>query len=80
MGELGLMGIVVPCSSHHALQVRMMGELGLMGIVVPEEYGGAGLDYLAYLIGGWYGVVAGSYAILQRKHKLLFFGQTDFRW
>lgn len=27
-----------------------MGELGLMGIAVPEEYGGAGLDYLAYAI------------------------------
>jgi len=31
-------------------QVKKMGELGLMGIVVPEEYGGAGLDYLAYLV------------------------------
>ena len=27
-----------------------MGELGLMGIDVPEEYGGAGLDTLAYAI------------------------------
>jgi len=32
-------------------QVLKMGELGLMSIVVPEEYGGAGLDYLAYAIG-----------------------------
>jgi butyryl-CoA dehydrogenase len=30
--------------------VKKMGELGLMGISVPEEYGGAGLDYLAYAI------------------------------
>ena len=27
-----------------------MGELGLMGIDVPEEYGGAGLDTLAYAV------------------------------
>lgn len=27
-----------------------MGELGLFGIVVPEEYGGQGMDYLAYAI------------------------------
>lgn len=30
--------------------VRQMGELGLMGVAVPEEYGGAGLDYIAYAI------------------------------
>jgi alkylation response protein AidB-like acyl-CoA dehydrogenase len=27
-----------------------MGELGLMGICVPEEYGGAGADYLSYVL------------------------------
>lgn len=31
-------------------QIKKMGELGLMGIDVPEEYGGAGLDALAYAI------------------------------
>ncbi len=30
--------------------VRKMGALGLMGIEVPEEYGGAGLDTLAYVL------------------------------
>lgn len=30
--------------------VKRMGELGLMGITVPEEYGGAGLDTMSYLI------------------------------
>ena len=30
--------------------VRQMGELGLMGIEVPEEYGGAGMDTLAYVL------------------------------
>ena len=27
-----------------------MGELGLMGIYIPEEYGGTGLDALAYAV------------------------------
>ena len=30
--------------------VKKMGQLGLMGIEVPEEYGGAGLDTLAYVL------------------------------
>jgi len=33
------------------IEVHKMGELGLMGINVDEEYGGAGLDCLAYAIG-----------------------------
>ncbi|EDW59823.1 short-chain specific acyl-CoA dehydrogenase, mitochondrial [Drosophila virilis] len=36
---------------HPAEQVRRLGELGLMSVAVREEYGGAGLDYLAYAIG-----------------------------
>jgi len=31
-------------------EVRKMGELGLMAIAVKEEFGGTGLDYLAYAI------------------------------
>ncbi|MCU0498050.1 MAG: acyl-CoA dehydrogenase family protein, partial [Anaerolineae bacterium] len=30
--------------------VKKMGEMGLMGIEVPEEYGGAGMDTLAYVL------------------------------
>lgn len=30
--------------------IKEMGRLGLMGIEVPEEYGGSGLDTLAYVI------------------------------
>lgn len=29
---------------------RGMGQLGLFGVVVPEQYGGQGMDYLAYAI------------------------------
>lgn len=30
--------------------IRKMGEMGLMGIEVPEDYGGAGMDTLAYVL------------------------------
>ncbi len=30
--------------------VREMGEMGLLGVLVPEEYGGAGLDKLSYVL------------------------------
>lgn len=30
--------------------LKKMGELGLLGIVTPEEYGGAGLDTLSYVV------------------------------
>ena len=29
---------------------RKMGELGVLGITVPEEYGGAGMGYLAHMV------------------------------
>src|SRR5579859_1246701 len=30
--------------------VKKMGQMGLMGIEVPEEYGGAGMDTIAYVL------------------------------
>ncbi|ETW97762.1 MAG: acyl-CoA dehydrogenase [Candidatus Entotheonella factor] len=30
--------------------LKEMGNLGLLGMLVPEEWGGAGLDYLAYVL------------------------------
>lgn len=30
--------------------LQKMAELGLMGVPIPEEYGGAGCDYLSYII------------------------------
>jgi butyryl-CoA dehydrogenase len=33
-----------------AATVRKMAELGLLGMIVPEEWGGAGMDYVSYVI------------------------------
>src|SRR4030065_684471 len=30
--------------------IKKMGEMGFMGVEVPEEYGGAGMDTLAYVL------------------------------
>lgn len=30
--------------------VRELGKLGLMGVTVPEQYGGAGMDHVAYVL------------------------------
>jgi len=30
--------------------LEKMGELGLMGITVPEQYGGAEMDFLSYIL------------------------------
>ncbi len=35
---------------HPAESCRALGELGFMGIAMPEEYGGAGLDYISYVL------------------------------
>jgi butyryl-CoA dehydrogenase len=35
---------------HPAELVKRMAELGFLGIAVPEEYGGAGLDHVSYVI------------------------------
>lgn len=48
---------IAPVAEHHDQTgefpidtVRQMGQLGFMGIEVPEEYGGAGMDTLAYAL------------------------------
>ncbi|MCB2228481.1 MAG: acyl-CoA dehydrogenase family protein [Desulfarculaceae bacterium] len=35
---------------HPAEACQALGELGFMGIAVPEEYGGAGMDYVSYVL------------------------------
>ncbi len=37
--------------SHPAEACAALGELGFMGIAVPDQYGGAGLDYVSYVVG-----------------------------
>ncbi len=48
---------IAPIAAHHdetgefpMETVMKMGSLGLMGVEVPEEYGGAGMDTLAYVL------------------------------
>ncbi len=35
---------------YPAESIRQAGELGLMGIAYPEEYGGAGMDFISYML------------------------------
>lgn len=35
---------------HPEELIGKMGELGLLGITVPEQYGGAGMDYICYVL------------------------------
>jgi alkylation response protein AidB-like acyl-CoA dehydrogenase len=49
--------------------------LGLMGIVVPEEYGGAGMDFLSYIIIlEEIGRVCASTCVVLSVHNTLFIG------
>jgi alkylation response protein AidB-like acyl-CoA dehydrogenase len=32
------------------MQVKALGEMSLMGVAIPEQWGGGGMDYLAYAI------------------------------
>ena len=48
---------ILPIAAHYdetgdfpLTTIREMGKLGFMGIEVPEEYGGAGMDTLAYVL------------------------------
>ncbi len=36
--------------THSAEAVRKMAENGFMGVAIPTEYGGAGMDYMAYAL------------------------------
>ncbi|MCO6450388.1 MAG: acyl-CoA dehydrogenase family protein [Caldilineales bacterium] len=50
-------GEIAPVAEHYDQSgefplpiIRKMGEMGFMGIETPEEYGGAGLDAIAYVL------------------------------
>ncbi len=60
--------------------VKKMGELGLMGIEVPQEYGGAGLDTLAYVLAiEEIAKVCASHAVIMSVNNSLYcYGLTHF--
>ncbi len=60
--------------------MRKMGELGFLGVLVPEEYGGAGLEYQAYItiieeiskVCGSIGLSVAAHNSLCTNHILMF--------
>ena len=49
--------------------IEKMAELGLMGIPIPEEYGGTGMDFVAYITAVYeLGKVCASTAITMAAH------------
>lgn len=60
--------------------VKKMGELGLMGIMTPEEYGGAGMDTLAYVLAlEEIAKIDASAAVIMSAHNsLVLYGLNEF--
>lgn len=60
--------------------VKQMGELGFMGIMVPEQYGGAGMDTLAYVLAlEEIAKIDASAAVIMSAHNsLVLFGLNEF--
>ncbi|MBI5034055.1 MAG: acyl-CoA dehydrogenase [Chloroflexi bacterium] len=60
--------------------VKKMGALGLMGIEVPQEYGGAGLDTLSYVLAiEEIAKVCASHAVIMSVNNSLYcYGLTHF--
>ena len=49
--EIAPIATEIDRTDHFPLELwRKMGDLGVLGITVPEEYGGAGMGYLAHMI------------------------------
>jgi len=59
--------------------VKKMGELGLMGIDIPEEYGGTGLDALAYAV-ALTEISRGcaTHGVIMSAHNSLYLGPLKF--
>jgi butyryl-CoA dehydrogenase len=52
--------------------IKKLGELGLMGMPFPEEYGGAGADYVTYVMAiEELGKISGSHAVIVQTHNAL---------
>jgi alkylation response protein AidB-like acyl-CoA dehydrogenase len=69
--------------------MRKMGELGFLGVLVPEEYGGAGLEYQAYItiieeiskVCGSIGLSVAAHNSLCTNHILMFANEEQkHRW
>ena len=69
--------------------MRKMGELGFLGVLVPEEYGGAGLEYQAYItiieevakVCGSIGLSVAAHNSLCTNHILTFgYEEQKHRW
>ena len=69
--------------------MRKMGELGFLGVLVPEEYGGAGLEYQAYItiieeiskVCGSIGLSVAAHNSLCTNHILMFGNEEQkHRW
>lgn len=60
--------------------VKKMGELGFMGIMTPEQYGGAGMDTLAYVLAlEEIAKIDASAAVIMSAHNsLVLFGLNEF--
>ncbi|MCA5005169.1 acyl-CoA dehydrogenase [Sphingobacterium bovistauri] len=60
--------------------VKKMGELGFMGIMVPEQYGGAGLDTLAYVLAleEIAKIDASAAVILSAHNSLVIWGLNEY--
>ena len=56
--------------------IKQMGEMGFMGIEVPEDYGGAGMDTIAYVLAMEEIAKAGDRAT-RLVAKMLTFGDAD---
>lgn len=60
--------------------VKKLGELGFMGIMTPEQYGGAGMDTLAYVLAlEEIAKIDASVAVIMSAHNsLVLFGLNEF--
>jgi len=59
-------------SEFPAAVVKKLGEMGLMGVIFPEEFGGAGMGYVEYVLAvGELSRVDGSVGIIVASHNSL---------
>jgi alkylation response protein AidB-like acyl-CoA dehydrogenase len=68
-------------ASHFPIEIMpKLGEMGLLGVIFPEEYGGAGLGYIEYVIAieelsrvdGSVGIIAAAHNSLCSNHIFKF--------